>query len=249
MFAAGVGVCATPTLFTAMSIVPNASTDWQMAASTAVLLVTSSRSRGLGRRGPGWLGRSWCRELRFGRRRRWHLSCANATAQARPMVQTGPDRRRTHTGDAFVVQRSANRLVVMTEMAGDRRDRPTSLAERVSVDIILLCEHGTGLPKSWLLSRTATLREHRPVRWDHTDGEIQGAALGGSPQRDRLMALAELASCDQRISFPLSSADIPPPTDQRSPNATASATTHGMEGNLDSGATRSITAVIVGDSV
>jgi hypothetical protein len=57
------------------------------------------------------------------------------------------DRRGTHPGDAFAVQIGADRLAVMAEMRGDRRDRPASLAERVSVHIILLCEHGTGLPQ------------------------------------------------------------------------------------------------------
>jgi len=55
-------------------------------------------------------------------------------------------RRRPHTGTAFTVQIGTDRLAVMTQMAGDRSDRPASLTERVRVYIILLCEHGIGLP-------------------------------------------------------------------------------------------------------
>ena len=55
-------------------------------------------------------------------------------------------RRRSRSGRARAVQVAGDRLAVVSEMAGDRRDRPAPLAERVSVHIILLCEHGTGLP-------------------------------------------------------------------------------------------------------
>src|SRR5215218_2059350 len=88
--------------------------------------------------------------------------------QPRPAVVDEHDepvltRRGPHPSDAFVVQVAADRLAVMTEMTGDRRDRPTSLAERVSVHIVLLCEHGTGLPR-WLAVVEDSSLEGAPPR-------------------------------------------------------------------------------------
>ena len=54
--------------------------------------------------------------------------------------------RSTCARRASAVQVGGDRLAVVSEMPGDRGDRPAPLAERVSVHIILLCEHGTGLP-------------------------------------------------------------------------------------------------------
>ncbi len=46
-----------------------------------------------------------------------------------------------HADAAFTGQIGPDGLAVMAEVTGDRGDRPTSLAERVSVHIILPCEH------------------------------------------------------------------------------------------------------------
>jgi hypothetical protein len=79
-----------------------------------------------------------------------------------------------HARDAFAVQIRADRFAVMAEMASDRRDRPASLAERVCVHIILLCEHETGLPL-WLACcrRQTALREPHLMWWTSQGGEFQ----------------------------------------------------------------------------
>jgi hypothetical protein len=47
----------------------------------------------------------------------------------------------TSPGDAIAVQVGADGLAVMTEMPGDRGDRPAPAVERVRVHIVLPCEH------------------------------------------------------------------------------------------------------------
>ena len=86
------------------------------------------------------------------------------------------------------IQIGADRLAVMAEVTSDRGDRPAPPAERVRVHIILLCEHGTGLPLVGVSSQTASLREPHPNgrdlnRWGTSmsnSGEIHPSAINAT---------------------------------------------------------------------
>jgi hypothetical protein len=93
-------------------------------------------------------------------------------------------RRCPHAGDPAAAQVRPDRLAVMAEMAGDRRDRPPLRAERVSVHIVLPCEHETGLLRQLVVVRD---RQHRgsptPIGGALRVGNFSEQLWGHSPER------------------------------------------------------------------
>ena len=83
-------------------------------------------------------------------------------------------RRGTFTGSAFAGQVVADRLAVMTQMPGDRGDRPALAGQRMRVQIFLPCEHGRRAPSSWRV-----VRDRQPRR---SPTYLGGATRGGEFQ-------------------------------------------------------------------